>query len=118
MSCHDPRVFPEPHKFLPDRWLPTRSAAALESTSTSKPHADLKLESKGGGKIDPYTVLAFGHGARMCPGRRLAEQEIYLALIQVSGEESDVGAIIKQRQRVCRLHGSRSASFMSIKAYS
>ncbi|KAK3849819.1 hypothetical protein Pcinc_043442, partial [Petrolisthes cinctipes] len=56
-----------------------------------------------GGRVHPYTIVAFGHGARMCPGRRLAEQEIYLAIIQlvktykmeVSGEKKPVGQVMR-----------------------
>lgn len=33
--------------------------------------------------IHPYSTLAFGFGSRMCIGRRVAEQEIYLTLIKV-----------------------------------
>jgi cytochrome P450 len=33
--------------------------------------------------LDPYSVLAFGFGARMCIGRRTAEQEIFLTIIKV-----------------------------------
>ena len=34
-------------------------------------------------EINPYSTLAFGFGARMCIGRRVAEQEIYLTLIKI-----------------------------------
>ncbi|XP_045612773.2 probable cytochrome P450 49a1 [Procambarus clarkii] len=76
VSCHDPGVFPEPELFRPERWIPGSTPLDVAST-----HGKDGMAS--GSKIHPFTVLAFGHGARMCPGRRLAEQEIKLALIQL-----------------------------------
>lgn len=53
------RYFQDPRKFHPWRWL-TKD-----------------------GSIHPYGVLPFGHGARMCPGRRVAEQEILLCVSEI-----------------------------------
>lgn len=53
------RYFPNASQFDPWRWL---------------------------GKTDvihPHSSLPFGHGARMCPGRRFAEQEILLGVAEV-----------------------------------
>ncbi|XP_046633707.1 probable cytochrome P450 49a1 isoform X2 [Daphnia pulicaria] len=55
MGCH----FSNPLKFDPWRWLQKAEA----------PH--------------PYISLPFGHGARMCPGRRFAEQEILLGIAEI-----------------------------------
>jgi cytochrome P450 len=53
------RFFKNPAKFDPTRW---------EREDT---------------EINPYSTLAFGYGARMCIGRRTAEQEVYLTIIKI-----------------------------------
>ena len=58
--CHMDKYFKDPHEFRPDRWL-------------------------GGSRKDivPFSYIPFGFGARMCIGRRFAEQEIMLAIAEV-----------------------------------
>ena len=60
--CVSGKYFEKPAEFLPERWL--------------KHSQDV---------IPRYAFMPFGFGSRMCIGRRFAEQEIYLALIKVSG---------------------------------
>ncbi|XP_064091513.1 probable cytochrome P450 49a1 [Macrobrachium nipponense] len=68
-------VFPQADKFIPERWL------------RSKPLGD----------IHPYTILPFSHGTRMCIGRRLVEQLIYILMARLfhrftwSGSTPDMG---------------------------
>ncbi|XP_071958319.1 1,25-dihydroxyvitamin D(3) 24-hydroxylase, mitochondrial-like [Antedon mediterranea] len=50
----------EPKEFRPERWL--------------KESAE---------QIDPHLLLPFGHGPRMCIGRRLAENSVYLMLSKI-----------------------------------
>lgn len=59
----DEKIFHRPLDFMPERWQ-----------SDMQPR-EQKL----------YRSLPFGHGRRMCVGRRLAETEIHLLLIKVSG---------------------------------
>ncbi|KAK7056563.1 hypothetical protein SK128_013799 [Halocaridina rubra] len=76
IACQNEKVFPEPHQFKPQRWLSNQRRAASSVTSDNN-------SEQSGSKIHSYTMVPFGHGARMCPGRRLAEQEIYLLIIHL-----------------------------------
>ncbi|ELU08568.1 hypothetical protein CAPTEDRAFT_134490, partial [Capitella teleta] len=58
----DPDYFSDPLTFKPERWQ--------RDTQTLEYH-------------NPHAVLPFGHGARMCIGRRFAEQEIYIAVAKL-----------------------------------
>ncbi|XP_066267336.1 probable cytochrome P450 49a1 [Branchiostoma lanceolatum] len=56
-----PEYYPEPEVFKPERWLRDD-------------------ESSG---VQPFTLLPFGYGPRMCIGRRFAEQELHLGLVRI-----------------------------------
>ena len=54
---HDPAVFPEPDRFLPERWLSPDAPA--------------------------FPNQAFGFGARQCPGRFLARASIWSNMVGI-----------------------------------
>ncbi|XP_025114691.1 uncharacterized protein LOC112576449 [Pomacea canaliculata] len=56
----DPEYFPEPDKFIPERFLTENKA-----------------------NINPISYLAFGFGPRLCIGRRLALLEVKMAMVHV-----------------------------------
>ena len=60
--------FPEPMAYHPERWLRDERA----SMRTTWP------DESG------FLSLGFSHGMRACPGRRFAEQGLYLAIVSVS----------------------------------
>ncbi|XP_043948137.1 probable cytochrome P450 49a1 isoform X2 [Drosophila biarmipes] len=66
---NDPAYFPEPKRFLPERWLKQSAADA------GCPHASQK--------IHPFVSLPFGFGRRMCVGRRFAEIELHTLLAKI-----------------------------------
>ncbi|KAL0963999.1 hypothetical protein UPYG_G00316290 [Umbra pygmaea] len=83
--CHyavsyDPTVFPEPHAFLPERWL--RGGQGEEKKNQH-----------------PFGSVPFGFGVRACLGRRVAELEMYLLLSRLvkhyEVRKDPTGAIVK-----------------------
>ncbi|XP_074646154.1 25-hydroxyvitamin D-1 alpha hydroxylase, mitochondrial-like [Tubulanus polymorphus] len=59
-SCRNSKYFHDPEEFIPERW--------------SRTDGDI---------IHPFASLPFGHGSRSCIGRRFAELELKLGLIQI-----------------------------------
>ncbi len=58
----DPRFFPEPDRFLPDRWTPEFKAT-----------------------LPPFAYVPFGGGARRCIGESFAWMELVLVLTTIAG---------------------------------
>ncbi|PKY00693.1 cytochrome P450 monooxygenase [Aspergillus campestris IBT 28561] len=58
---HDPVTYPDPEAFKPERFL----------------HSEGHVPEQ-----DPY-YLTFGHGRRVCPGRTLADANLFLSIAQV-----------------------------------
>ena len=58
---NSPRYINEPEKFKPERWL----------------------RSELSDKVHPFLILPFGHGSRMCIGKRFAEQEVNIFLTKI-----------------------------------
>jgi len=57
----DPEIFPNHDLHMPERWLRGGS----------------------GSTVHPYILTPFGHGTRMCAGRRFAEQDLYVVLARI-----------------------------------
>lgn len=62
LSGWDEAEFPHHSEFIPERWLRHRPL----------------------GQIHPCASIPFSHGIRMCVGRRIAEQELYVLVARVS----------------------------------
>ena len=59
--------FPKPDEFHPERWLRDERASLCSTWATDS----------------GFLSLPFSHGLRACPGKRYAEQGLYLAAIAV-----------------------------------
>ncbi|KAF5310062.1 hypothetical protein D9619_010585 [Psilocybe cf. subviscida] len=60
---HNPELYPEPHKFIPERFLGEGDKGDSQHLSPS----------------DPLSV-AFGYGRRFCPGRYMGEAQVWISI--------------------------------------
>lgn len=60
-----PEFVTEPERFMPERWM--KQSTASDSTL----------------HIHPFASLPYGHGPRMCLGRRFADLEMQILLAKV-----------------------------------
>lgn len=70
MACHslismDPTYFPQPKKFIPERWMRGNPEFLLYK------------------KSHPFAYMPFGYGVRSCIGQRFAEMELEILLLKV-----------------------------------
>ena len=62
------KSYKDSHLFKPERWLRKPEEPDCSYAST---------------KNHPFGVLPFGYGMRMCPGRRIAENSLYVFLVKI-----------------------------------
>ncbi|XP_043201861.1 probable cytochrome P450 CYP44 [Amphibalanus amphitrite] len=63
-----------------NQWVQLRSEDSFPEPTTFRPERWLRQNRQ---QIDPYLHIPFGHGTRMCAGRRFAEQDFCLALVRL-----------------------------------
>jgi len=70
------QYFEDPSTYRPERWLRTDKRRGGSGGGGGSGGSD-------GNGINPFIVLPFGFGPRMCVGRRFAEQELWIGLMKI-----------------------------------
>jgi len=90
---HDPAIFPDPEAFIPERFL-----------KDGQLNVDPSI-------LDPATV-AFGFGRRICPGRHLAENSLFIIVSSVLAA-FNIAAPLDADGKPVELAGDVTVGFLS-----
>ena len=96
VACKLEKNFEEPNEFKPDRWLNSKGRVEESNNLTGTIEENWlddnfgnnlnkcpMVQQQTANKIDPFLVLAFGFGRRVCLGRAFSEMEIYVLLAKL-----------------------------------
>lgn len=70
-----------------ERWLREEEevvvGAGVDGKQKNKDSEENSISESASLQLHPYLMIPFGHGTRMCAGRRFAEQDMYTALARI-----------------------------------
>ena len=97
---HDPTAYPDPNTFNPTRFLRPRPGATHEW--------DVELDPD---ILDP-AVAAFGFGRRICPGRYMAHESLWISIASIVAA-FDITKAVDEHGNAIEPNGEYTDDFLS-----
>ena len=97
---HDPTAYPDPGTFDPGRFLRPRDGAKDEFDVELNPDI-----------LDP-AVAAFGFGRRICPGRHMAYESLWISIASIVAA-FDITKAVDEHGKAIELSGEYIGDFVS-----
>ncbi|KZT67723.1 cytochrome P450 [Daedalea quercina L-15889] len=75
-------MIPEGSMMIPNVWGMTRNATVYPDPEKFRPERFLEMDATTAAAADPYNMV-FGFGRRICPGKDLADQSVWIAAVSM-----------------------------------